>query len=60
MALSPEILAVIGAYEWTGNVRELRNFVARSVLGIDPPNAPKLPASVAPLSEARRQLVEDL
>jgi DNA-binding NtrC family response regulator len=62
VALSPELLAVIGGHEWTGNVRELRNFVARSVLGLDPVEhraAVAAPEPIEPLSDARRRSVED-
>jgi DNA-binding NtrC family response regulator len=30
LALSPELLAVLGAYDWPGNVRELRNTIERA------------------------------
>jgi transcriptional regulator with PAS, ATPase and Fis domain len=59
VALSPELLAVIGVHEWPGNVRELRNFVERSVLGLDEAKAIVAPAPIVPLSEARRRTVEE-
>ena len=58
ITISPELVALVTAHEWTGNVRELRNFIARSVVGsaaIESPSAVALP----PLPEARRRAIED-
>ncbi len=39
VALSPELLALLGRYSWPGNVRELENFTRRLVVLGDPERA---------------------
>jgi len=63
VALTPELLAVISGHEWAGNVRELHNFIARSVLGLESLESPAgKPAAtpMASLPDARRQAIEEL
>ena len=73
LAITPELVGLLAAYDWPGNVRELQNTIAQLAVQPDAaarlvPGRPHRPftfdfggeATLAPLHEARRQSQDEL
>jgi DNA-binding NtrC family response regulator len=60
VTISPELVVLLSSYDWPGNIRELRNTIARGAARLpEPAAAPAGPRPLVPLPQARRTAMDD-